>query len=401
MRILLLCLLLIPNVCFANFGQSHFGDVNGSSSNNSGNGNIVSTDQGVPYSSGANHLITTASDLYYDYTNKILHAPSFQTSPSNTPQIQLFPTQVNDTHWIIGVQADGLNTSNDSLIISQGTNFNTNNVMTIFPNSLGTTANVGIGSNAPGVALDVNGGVRSTAITLNLAPLASGNVLVSNGVGVGTWMPPSTIGAGGGGSGTITSSTANQIGRFTGATTIAGTSNMVSDGTNIGVGTTLPTRAGSGTEVDIVNTASAAGTSAYIMSTLGPAALILAGDTTIKTPFINFDNNHSLSDVTVGNIALDRTSVVMAGDVQNDFIFYTSSGAGTSLRLGTEGVARLSVNSGGNIGIGTGTAPQNLYVVGTTQTTTAFKAAGNLGISSTCPNSHIVQVTGGLITSCY
>lgn len=51
-----------------------------------------------------------------------------------------------------------------------------------------------------------------------------------------------SIPAGGGGSGTVTSSTVNQIARFSSTgTTVAGSTNMVSDNTNIGVGTVTPT----------------------------------------------------------------------------------------------------------------------------------------------------------------
>ena len=55
------------------------------------------------------------------------------------------------------------------------------------------TKNVGIGSFNPGQLLDVRGTVRMTGLTLAGNGAASGNVLVTNAVGVGTWMPASTL----------------------------------------------------------------------------------------------------------------------------------------------------------------------------------------------------------------
>jgi hypothetical protein len=52
--------------------------------------------------------------------------------------------------------------------------------------------NVGIGTWAPGLALDVNGTARMTGFTLSQNP-GNGYVIVGNSVGVGTWMPASSL----------------------------------------------------------------------------------------------------------------------------------------------------------------------------------------------------------------
>lgn len=113
------------------------------------------------------------------------------------------------------------------------------------------SGNLGINSTAPGARLDVQGTTRTTGLQLNLAPLAGGNVLVSNSVGVGTWMPPATIGAGGG-SGTnywFTQNTANGnigVGTYTsvGIGTTMGNAALVvmptNNGGNVGIGTWNP-----------------------------------------------------------------------------------------------------------------------------------------------------------------
>lgn len=52
--------------------------------------------------------------------------------------------------------------------------------------------NVGIGTLRPGTMLDIQGTARTTGLQLNLNPSA-GYILTSNTVGVGTWMPASTL----------------------------------------------------------------------------------------------------------------------------------------------------------------------------------------------------------------
>jgi hypothetical protein len=60
---------------------------------------------------------------------------------------------------------------------------------------------------------------------------------------------------------------------------------------------------------------------------------------------------------------------------------------------------KLQVTGGGNTGIGTSNPPQALYVVGTIEATTGFKAANNVGISTTKPNPSNVVITNGIITT--
>lgn len=79
-------------------------------------------------------------------------------------------------------------------------------------------SNVGIGTGAPGQALDVQGTIRTTGFIYTTKP-TSGYVLTTNSVGVGTWAP---VSASGGGSGTVTSITAGS-GLTGGTITTSGT----------------------------------------------------------------------------------------------------------------------------------------------------------------------------------
>ena len=109
--------------------------------------------------------------------------------------------------------------------------------------------NVGIGSAWPGTALDVNGTARMTGFTLTNNGAAPGNVLVTNAIGVGTWMASSTLTAGGSTNywslttapGNVGISTTNTVGIGTTAAG-AGAGLLVMNG-NVGIGTWVPGRA--------------------------------------------------------------------------------------------------------------------------------------------------------------
>jgi hypothetical protein len=116
-------------------------------------------------------------------------------------------------------------------------------------NTLIPNGNVGIGSLTPGKALDVQGTVRMTGLTLTGNSAANGNVLVSNSIGVGTWMPASTLGPIVGtnywsltaAAGNVGISTTNTVGI---GTTFAGSgAGLVVMNGNVGIGTWAPSSA--------------------------------------------------------------------------------------------------------------------------------------------------------------
>ena len=96
--------------------------------------------------------------------------------------------------------------------------------------------NVGIGSAWPGTALDVNGTARMTGFTLSNNGASAGNVLVTNGVGVGTWMTATTL------PGTISGLTPNFVTKASSSTSL--TNSLIFDnGTNVGIGSINPSAA--------------------------------------------------------------------------------------------------------------------------------------------------------------
>lgn len=178
-----------------------------------------------------------------------------------------------------------------------------------FSPSYFTASNVGIGSISPGQILDVQGTVRTTGFQLNLVPLASGNVLVSNNVGLGTWMPPSTIGAGGGGSGTINSGLINQFLIYPASgTTIGGQSVLTTDTTNIGIGTTGPS---SLLDVNRKLNVLSSGNIGIGSLTPGQVLDVNGGIRSTSTATSNFSSNVGIGSLTPGQ-ALDVQGTVRA-----------------------------------------------------------------------------------------
>jgi hypothetical protein len=97
--------------------------------------------------------------------------------------------------------------------------------------------NVGISTAWPGQALDVNGTVRMTGLTLTGNGAANGFVMVGNSVGVGTWMASTTLNVTAAGT---PGGSVPQL-QFNSAGTIGGVSASGADANgNIGIGTSGP-----------------------------------------------------------------------------------------------------------------------------------------------------------------
>ena len=90
----------------------------------------------------------------------------------------------------------------------------------------------------PLLTLDVTGTVRTTGLTLTGNGAASGDVIVGNSVGVGTWMPVTTLPAA-----ALNSGSTNEVAYYSASTTLPGNTAFESNGTNVGIGTTLLTTA--------------------------------------------------------------------------------------------------------------------------------------------------------------
>ena len=280
---------------------------------------------------GASAPTVSGSSLLFDDTTNV----GIGTS---TPQAGLVVNNGN-----VGI---GTWTASNSLIVRQG--------------------NVGIGTTTVPQSLYVAGTAEAQSFKMNSSPI-SGGVLVSNTVGVGTWMAisvvaPSTPPGGG----------LNAVEYNSPVGTFAGTENVFSfNGTNVGIGTT-----NGNVVLDVRSRANFTGN--------------IGIGTTLATGLGIMSNN-----VGIGTWNPQASLVVATGNV----------GIGT-----TTPQTLLSV-VGGNVGIGTWTAPNNLSVfgrvgIGSTGpsgfvTTAAPNGGmiieGNIGIGTTNPGQ-VLDLTGGVRT---
>jgi len=247
----------------------------------------------------------------------------------------------------------------------------------------GATGNVGIGSLTPGQALDVTGTARMTGFVLSGNGAVSGNVMVTNGVGVGTWMPASTLATAAsssnywllnGGAGNVGINTINAVGigtSFVGGTGEAALSVMNG---NVGIGTWVPTA------LFQVGTPSA-GMQEFSNGLLSVTGTVETGGNVISendTPFDIYNNAGSGSYTylaggggTNSYLTLSSVNNVNSTYGSTDYINFE---VGNSLNTATLEAMRMI--SGGNIGIGSITPGQKLDVQGTIRTT-GFTLTGN------------------------
>lgn len=196
--------------------------------------------------------------------------------------------------------------------------------------------NVGIGTTTPGTVLDVTGTSRMTGFQLTGNGVATGNVMVTNAVGLGTWMAASTLPvSGGGGSGTVSSGTADTVAIYdTAGTTVSSSSVLTDNNTNIGVGTAVP-----GVKLDVngfVRSTSLTGSKCVHTDATGTLTST-AADCVSSSSSQWFTQTGTLGNVGIGT--------------------FDSVGIGTTI-----GNSLLTV-MGGNVGIGTWN-PSGLLVVG-------------------------------------
>lgn len=303
--------------------------------------------------------------------NGTVFANQYDTIPSNTPQTQYSPILTNDTHWIIGQNSDGDNTSNDSLYVSEGTDITTFHRLTINPGG-----NIGIGTNSPISTLQINGTATATAFVgdgSGLTGLSGGswvdggtNVYVSpttDNVAIGTTTPTSKLTVAG------TISATAFTGDGSGLTGISGGSGGWTDGgtnvyptlttDNIAIGTTTPFSSSKIT--------------------------VKGGTATDADDFIGlFVQNGVTPDVVGAGSNVAHRSIMVQGDgaayiggrdVTNDIEFFMGTsitgvgfGGTTSshpFQIRSAGTSRMQFGTDGNVGIGTSTPNARLTVMGT------------------------------------
>ena len=250
------------------------------------------------------------------------------------------------------------------------------------------SGNVGIGSAWPGTALDINGTARMTGFTLSNNGASQGNVLVTNAVGVGTWMPASTLpGTGtapGGGQGAIQY---NNAAAFSGDAT-----KFAFDGTNIGIGTSGPHN-----KLDVLGNVGIGtiANSLYLTTPAPNGGMLIEGNVgigslspgqlldvrgTVRTTALAMSGQTPISGyvLTASDSAGDTTwtsaGAVSGWTVSGNNVYETLNG---NVGIGTSALQTALAVTNGNVGIGTWTAAGGSLIV----------ASGNVGIGSAWPGA--------------
>ena len=328
-----------------NLYNTNTGNVGINTINGANVGIGTSTPQGGFVVTNGNVGIGTWSPIGLFQINKPTASPFVVTSAGNvgigttTPQSGL-----NITNGNVGIGT--WTTAGGNLIVNGG-------------------GNVGIGSAWPGTVLDVNGTVRMGGFTLSGNGAANGYVMVTNSVGVGTWMPASTLATGSGSNYWLLTAAAGNVG--------------VSTANTVGIGTT----SGIGAGLTVMNGNVGIGTWA-------PAGLLQINNSA-NSPFVV----SSAGNVGIGTITPQGGLVVTNGNV--------GIGTWAPSQILEIGKQKVDITLGGNVGIGT-TTPTGVEIegqnvgIGTAFTGGMGEAAltvmnGNVGIGTWVPG-YTLQVNG-------
>jgi hypothetical protein len=219
--------------------------------------------------------------------------------------------------------------------------------------------NVGIGSLIPGQALDITGTVRTTGFTLSGNGAANGNVLVGNSVGVGTWMPVSTLGAASGtnywllnGGSNVGINTTQAVGIGTSFVGGTGEASLSVINGNVGIGTWVPTNL-----LDVENGNIGIGT-AFGITAGGNNLITMRNDTTsiyAGTQAGATVAGSSLYNVVMGYQALDGSNISTGNNniALGYQALYRNNTANTNIAIGYEALqGNGSITGNDNIAIG-------------------------------------------------
>ena len=247
------------------------------------------------------------------------------------------------------------------------------------------SGNIGIGSSNPGQTLDVQGTVRMTEFRLTGNGASSGNVLVTNSVGLGTWMSPSSIGAGGGGGvgiGTVNTGTSGFITYYPSTGNTVDDSNLFTNGNNLGIGTS--------------NTSTAALT--VLNGNVGIGTWVPGGGMHVKgASFPPFFLERTTSNTT-GFLSAYKLRVTSSGSASDGFgivqTFSMLDNSNSDSELGSMGFVRANGTDN------TGDFIVNPDTAGTANERLRVMYNGNVGIGSSSPGQ-VLDVQGNIRATGY
>jgi len=310
---------------------------------------------------------------------------TFQTAPAGASSSNLNNLSERmrvDTKGNVGIGSWGSNTIGNGLSvvgnIGIGTGTSSNFVLNAAPNGgMIVQGNVGIGSLTPGQALDVTGTIRTTGLTMSGAAPAANYVLTStDSAGDTAWTAPGNVAAAGWtqtGTNVYTPGT-NNVG--VGTSTPQGAF-VVTNG-NVGIGTWAPGAAlyvnGGNIGVGTVNT------------TLQP--LDVYGTAYFGKPGSGYSNRASISDDASNNSYFSVNGGSYGLDVNgNGSVSLISQNTSLTFNAGDASASIVNILFQDN-----GTTVGGFY--GQTSSTSIFNVNGNVGFGTAAPTGKL-EIEGG------
>ena len=324
---------------------------------NSSNTTLV---DGIIYDNGSNVGIGTTTPTHKLEVIGKIQATNIQLTNGAAAGWFLKTDAVGNASWAPEADPKVQVTLQNTVPRLGGSNYLENGIIT------DNGSNIGIATTTPTAKLDVNGNTKTTLFQLTNGATA-GHILQSDATGNASWINPSTITTNETDPQVAATST-NYVSKWNGTALVDG--QIFDNGTNIGIGTTLPQEK---LHIKNGNIFLDRGTSINNLTrkiTLNGAQN--ANATFAKIDFNNFGNS---VDYTGASIASNNANGNESGDIR----FFTK-GTGTLTQ-------QMIIATNGSVGIGTTTPTQAKLVVNGSDNNTIGTSAGYGYLSRTTVNN--------------